>query len=180
MHLCLLLCIFTKMLFKQTKFVCFLIPKLYIIFVVFQSFLLTHDSSSGTSTYLVTLTNVCEMRILCLFEGQRGAQIARLLDAAMEDSFAIALHLHRFQDLFCGSHATSYQVESYMVLKVSHQESRIQTIFNMIALYKDLKSRELKNYFQYILRDINLTTKDYLSFGNLTLIIKTSDVMNMT
>lgn len=50
----------------------------------------------------------------------------------------------------------------------------------MIALYKDLKSRELKNYFQYILRDINLTTKDYLSFGNLTLIIKTSDVMNMT
>lgn len=49
-----------------------------------------------------------EMRILCLFEGQRGAQITRLLDAGMEDSFAITLHLHRFQDLFCGSHATSY------------------------------------------------------------------------
>ena len=87
---------------------CFLIPKLYIIFVLFQSFLLKHDSSSGTNTYSVTLTNVCEMRILCLFEGQRGAQITRLLDAPMEDSFAITLPLHRFQDLFCGSHATSY------------------------------------------------------------------------
>ena len=38
---------------------------------------------------------------------------------AMEDWFTV---LCRFLDLFCGSHATSYWVNSYMVLKVNSQQ----------------------------------------------------------